>query len=72
MFARFADGCCAFSPEKLKYINLDNDSVNELKVGMDAEYVLTEIALKSFEARLPSNVFDKNGDGKLSLEEPRR
>lgn len=56
MFARFADGCCAFSPEKLKYINLDNDSVNELKVGMDAEYVLTEIALKSFEARLPSNV----------------
>jgi len=49
LFARFANGCCAFSPEKLKYINLDNDSVNELKATFKR--------------------FDKNGDGKLSLEE---
>ena len=58
MFARFPNGCWAFSPEKLKYINLDSDSVNELKVGnrMQSMFCTEIAALKSFEARLPSNV----------------
>lgn len=49
LYVRFPNGFWSFKPHQLKYINLDNDAVNELKATFKR--------------------FDKNGDGKLSLEE---